>query len=365
MVNEDKGKIRKMVKKRLICLAATAALAITGYSSVYTVDQTQQAVVTQFGNPVRVVLNPLETTDSKNRTEEIEERYRKAGVSVAEGAGLRFKLPFIQHVTRFDKRLLRWNGYPEQIPTADKKYIWVDSTARFYIQDPLRFLNTVGTEEQAHGRLDDIIDSTTRNSITSRNLIETVRTDEREMKVEVGLEETVPLEQVREGRTKIIEEITHESEGICREKYGLGIHEKGVLIKGISYVDEVKVNVEGRMTAERQRIARKYISEGEGEAQKIMGDKDREVKTVLSDAYRTAKGIEGKADAQATAIYAKAFNRDPEFYRFCRTLQLYDEGLRGKDTRLIIGIDNPLFELIGGKIKEIKPTPQPLESPNN
>jgi len=348
MAEENKRNLGKMIKKRLAGLVVGATIALTGYSSFYTVDQTQQAIVTQFGNPVRVILNQGEIRDSERKVKELKEKYQQLGISVAEGAGLRFKIPYIQSVTKFDKRLLRWNGYPEQIPTADKKYIWIDTTARFYIEDPLKFLNTVGTEEQAHGRLDDIIDASTRNSITSRNLIEAVRTDERKMRVEVGLEETVPYEQVKEGRTKIVEEITRDADKICREKYGVRVHEEGVLIKGISYVDEVKESVEKRMMAERQRIAKKYISEGEGEAQKIMGDKDREVRTVLSEAYRTAKGIEGKADAQATEIYARAFNKDPQFYQFIRTLQLYEEGI-GKDTKLIIGTDNPLFRMIKGE----------------
>jgi len=356
MVEENKKNLGKMIRKRLTGFVVGAAVALTGYSSFYTVDQTQQAVVTQFGNPVRVIMNPQETKDSEERVREIKDRYQQLGISIGEGAGLRFKIPYIQSVTKFDKRLLRWNGYPEQIPTADKKYIWIDTSARFYIEDPLKFLNTVGTEEQAHGRLDDIIDASTRNSITSRNLIEAVRTSEREMRVEVGLEETVPNEPVKEGRTKIVEEITGDSDRICRDKYGIRIHEGGVLIKGISYVDEVKESVEKRMIAERQRIAKKYISEGEGEAQKIMGDKDREVKTVLSGAYKTAKEIEGKADAQATEIYARAFNKDPKFYQFSRTLQLYEDGI-GKGTKLIIGTDNPLFGLIKGEYSPTQKDP--------
>jgi len=348
MIKENKRDIGQMIKKRLAGLVVGTAMAITGLSSFYTVDQTQQAIVTQFGNPVRIILNQEETKDSKEKTKEMRNRYQDLGISVAEGAGLRFKIPYIQSVTKFDKRLLRWNGYPEQIPTADKKYIWIDTTARFYIEDPLKFLNTVGTEDQAHGRLDDIIDASTRNSITSRNLIEAVRTDERKMRVEVGLEETTSFEQVKEGRKKIVEEIIRDADKICKEKYGIRIHGEGILIKGISYVDEVKESVEKRMMAERQRIAKKYISEGEGEAQRIMGDKEREVKTVLSEAYKTSKGIEGKADAQATEIYAKAFSKDPQFYQFVRTLQLYEEGI-GKDTKLILGTDNSLFRLIKGE----------------
>ncbi|MHC5077161.1 MAG: SPFH domain-containing protein [Planctomycetota bacterium] len=140
--------------------------------SLYIVDQTEQAVVTQFGKPVRIILNPIEGRLQDERVQQLKEKYEAEGITVSQGAGLRLKIPFIQNVQPFERRLLRWNGYPEQIPTKDKKYIWVDCTARWYIEDPLQFLRSVGTEEQAHARLDDIIDATTRNSITRRDLIE-------------------------------------------------------------------------------------------------------------------------------------------------------------------------------------------------
>ncbi|MHC4281098.1 MAG: SPFH domain-containing protein, partial [Planctomycetota bacterium] len=159
--------------------------------SLYIVDQTEQAVVTQFGKPVRIILNPIEGRLQDKRVQQLKEKYEAEGITVSEGAGLRLKIPFIQNVQPFERRLLRWNGYPEQIPTKDKKYIWVDCTARWYIEDPLQFLRSVGTEEQAHARLDDIIDATTRNSITRRDLIEVVRTDNRQMQVaEKELQET-------------------------------------------------------------------------------------------------------------------------------------------------------------------------------
>jgi membrane protease subunit HflC len=337
---------------RILTIIILVVLVILLSSSMYVVDQTEQAVITQFGKPVRVIINPIEGRDKDKILTELRQKYEKEGIAVAEGAGLRLKIPFIQSVREFERRLLRWNGYPEQIPTKDKKYIWVDCTARWNIKDPLQFLRSIGTEEQAHARLDDIIDSSTRNSITKRDLIEIVRTDNREMSVaEEELRETIRVGQVSEGRPKIVAEITEASRKAC-EEYGIGIHSSGVLIKGLTYVQDVKEKVEDRMIEERQRIAKKYTSEGEGEYEKIMGDKEREVKTILSEAYKTAKEIEGVADANATEIYAKAFGKDPDFYRFWKTLELYEEHLGGEKTRLILGTDNKLLEMIkGGTLK--------------
>ena len=316
------------MKKALSLITALviviALLVISG--AVYTIDETQQVVITQFGEPIG---KPI--TD----------------------AGLHFKIPFIRQANYFDKRILEWDGNPNQIPTKDKKYIWVDTTARWYIEDPLRFYRSVGTEEQAHARLDDIIDASTRNSITKRELIEIVRTDNRPMRVaEEELQETTQVGQVSEGRPKIVAEITEASRQACAE-YGISIHESGVLVKGLTYVDSVKEKVEERMIEERLRIAKKYTSEGEGEFEKIMGDKEREVKTILSEAYKTAKDIEGEADAKATKIYADAFGKDPDFYRFWKTLELYQGAVGGEKTRLLLGTDNPLLELLKGNLVEV------------
>lgn len=338
---------------RIVIAAILIVVLILLSTSMYVVDQTEQAVITQFGKPVRVIINPIEGRRKQEILAELKGKYADEGIAVGEGAGLRFKIPFIQSVRKFERRLLRWNGYPEQIPTKEKKFIWVDSTARWYIRDPLQFLRSVGTEEQAHARLDDTIDSSTRNSITKRDLIEIVRTDNRAMRVEEEeLRETTEVGQVSEGRPKIVAEITEISRKACVE-YGIGIHSSGVLIKGLTYVQEVKDEVEKRMIAERQKIATKYISEGEAEYEKIMGDKERVVKTILSEAYKEAKEIEGGADAKAVEIYAKAFGKDPDFYRFWKTLELYEEHIGGEKTRLILGTDNPLLEMIkGNTLKE-------------
>ncbi len=340
-----KGKITWL---GLVGAVVVGALVLS--SSIYVVDQSQQALVTQFGKPVRVIINPIEGPQRQQTLQKLRDRYAAEGISVAEGAGLRFKVPFVQSVRKFERRLLRWNGYPEQIPTKDKKYIWVDCTARWYIEDPLLFFRSVGTEEQAHARLDDIIDSSTRNSITKRDLIEIVRTDNRPMRVaEKELQETIKVGKVQEGRPKIVAEITEASSKAC-EEYGISIHSSGILVKGLTYVQGVKEKVEERMIEERLRIAKKYTSEGEGEFEKIMGDKDREVRTIMSEAYKTAKEIEGDADAEAIKLYAESFSKDPDFYRFWKTLELYEQSLGSGKTRLILGTDNPLLEIIKGEL---------------
>lgn len=317
--------------------------------SMFIVDQKEQAVVTKFGKPVRVIVNPMAEGEARDQIiNELRTKYESEGVPVAAGAGIHFRIPLIHSVRRFDRRLLRWNGSPEQIPTKDKKYIWLDSTARWFIRDPLLFFSSVGTEEEAHARLDDIIGSGVRNSITLRDLIEIVRTDNRPMRVaEEELKDSAQVVEIQEGRPKILAEITQNSIRECA-KFGIGIHPEGVIIKGLGYIQEVKAEVEARMIEERQRIAQKYMSEGEGEYEKVMGEKEREVKVIISEAYKEAQGIEGTADAQATQIYADTYGQDPEFYRLWKTLELYEKCIAGDKTKLILGTDNPLFGLIKG-----------------
>lgn len=339
------------IKERILavakgCLGVFAI--VTGLSSYYIVDQTEHAVITEFGKPVKVVLNPLRRDEQK--TQELREAYEKESLSIGEGAGLKFKLPYIQQVKKIDRRLLRWNGAPEEIPTKDKKYIWVDTTARWYIEDPLTFLRTTGTEDRAQARLDDILDSSTRNSVTKRDLIEIVRSDNREIRVaEEELREAINVGKVVEGRQKIIDEIISVAQDMCNN-YGIRIHDAGLLVKGLKYVESVKAQVENRMRAERERIAKKYMSEGEGEFNRIMGEKEKRLKEISSNAYKKAREIEGEADATATNIYAEGFGKNPEFYRFMATLDVYEKTLGGEKTRLILGTDNPLLELIKGGV---------------
>lgn len=343
-----KNKLTKILKYGSI------SLAFLGYISAYTVDQSEQAVITQFGNPVRVILNPLAIEKNNEKIEEIKKSYKEQGVAIGEGPGLYFKIPFIQNVTKYNRGLIRWNGYPEQVPTRDKRYIWVDATARVYIEDPLKFLRSVGTEERLHARLDDVIDPATRDSISQRDLIEIVRSSNRKMIVtEKELEDTTYVGNIKEGRPKIISEITDKSRESIKS-LGLGMPEHdGVMLREIVYVEEVKNAVEQRMSEERRRIAAKYESEGEGEYQRILGTKEREVKRIISEAYKTGKEIEGEADAKATKIYADTYSKDPEFFKFWRSLIMSERSVSEKDT-MIFGTDNDLFGVMKGEGKHKK-----------
>ena len=336
------GLAGSIVKKGIMGLVALAAL-----NSAYVVDQTEHAVVTQFGGkPVKVIVSHPDGADA-GTVDRLRETYAQEGVSLSNGAGLYFKIPFIQGVHKLDSRLQRWNGFPEQIGTKDKRYIWADATARWYIEDPLLFFRTLRTEQQAHAKLDDVLDNLVRTKIMKRDLIEIVRTDNRPMQVlEEELRETTNMGTVQEGRAKIVAEITNEGRESCRQ-YGIGIHSDGLLLKGLTYVQEVKEAVERRMVSERERIAEKYISEGKGAYASIMGDKNRVIDSITSTASRKAKEIEGTADGQVTKIKS-VFDRDPDFYGFKRRLELYENTI-GSDTKIIIGTDNPLFGQLKGK----------------
>jgi len=292
---------------------------------MYVVDETEQVVVTQFGKAV-----------GKPKTE----------------PGLYFKIPIIQQVNRFRKNLLDWDGDPGQIPTLDKTFIWVDTFARWKIVDPLKFFETVNNEIAALGRLDDIIDPAVRNFITSYPLIETVRMTNRELDTfEVGIDkvqEISPLGEVKTGRAKIVKGIMEQAEPKLAE---FGIELVDVKIKRVNYVEEVQKSVYARMIAERKQIAEKFRSEGQGEARKIEGDKERDLKMITSGAYRTAQEIKGKADAEATTIYAQAYGLDADFYSFINTLDIYKEAL-DKDSTLVLSTDSEFFKYMKGYMGE-------------
>jgi membrane protease subunit HflC len=302
----------------MIVLVVLALLIISG--GVYTVDETEQVVVTQFG---KVVDHP--------KTE----------------PGLYFKIPFIQNANYFAKNLQEWDGDPGQIPTLDKTFIWVDTFSRWKIVDPLRFFQTVNNMTGALSRLDDIIDAAVRNLITSYPLIETVRRTNRELDTfEVGLEDVgkSDLGSVRVGRQKIEKAIMDQAQPKLAE---FGIEVVDVKIKRLNYVEEVQKSVFARMIAERKQIAEKFRSEGTGEARKIEGDKEKELKRISSEAYKTAQEVMGKADATATKIYAEAFGLDPDFYSFVKTLQIYKQTL-DKDSSLVLSTDSDFFKYLKG-----------------
>ncbi len=283
------------------------------YQGIFTVDETRQVVITQFGKPV--------------------------GDPITE-PGLNFKIPFVQTVSYFPKNLLQWDGDPSQIPTLDKTYIYVDTFARWKIVDPLKFFQTVNNVVGGLARLDDIIDAAVRNFIAQNPLIETVRWTNRELDVtEEGMEETTHkrvMAEITTGRQNIVKGILNQANPKLKE---FGILLIDVQIKRLNYVEEVRRSVYGRMIAERKQIAERFRSEGEGESRKIEGDRERDLKEITSVAYRKAQEIKGKADAEATLIYARAYNKDPDFYSFLQTLDIYKKTM-DKDTTLVLSTDS-------------------------
>lgn len=311
-----------MKPKGLILLIFIAIGMVGVFSSAYIVDETEQVVVTQFG---RVIGEPI--------TE----------------PGLRFRVPFIQQVNYFPKNLLQWDGSPGQIPTRDKTFIWVEPFARWKIVDPVKFFQTVNNVAGAISRLEDIIDPSVRNFITSYPLIEAVRLTDRELDL---LEEGLDVEDIQQdpkvlsrittGRKKITEGILEQAQPKLDQ---FGIELVDVKIKRINYVEEVQKTVFDRMIAERKQIAEKFRSEGRGEAQKILGEKERDLKEIISDAYKRSEEIKGKADADATIIYADAHGLDPEFYSFLKTLEIYTEALDDKNS-LILSTESEFFKYL-------------------
>ncbi|MGD8990344.1 MAG: protease modulator HflC [Desulfobacterales bacterium] len=310
------------MKTKSIFLIPVAIIVVIIYGAAYTVDETEQVVVTQFG---RIVGQPK--TDP----------------------GLKFKLPFIQKANYFNKNLLEWDGDPGQIPTLDKTFIWVDTFARWKIVDPVKFFQTVNNRFNAVGKLNDIIDPAVRNFITSHHLIEAVRSSNRELDTtEVGLEDSTSRMrvyfQIDVGRQKITQGILEQAQPKLTP---FGIELVDVKIKRINYVEEVRKSVYGRMIAERNQIAEKFRSEGKGEAQKILGEKERDLQEIESEAFKKAQRIKGDADAEATVIYAKAYGKDPEFYSFVQTLEIYRETL-GQNSSLVLSTDSEFLKYLKG-----------------
>ncbi len=289
--------------------------------AVYVVDETEQVVVTRFGEAI-----------GKPKTD----------------PGLYLKVPVVDNANYFPKNLLEWDGDPGQIPTLDKTFIWVDTFARWKIVDPLKFFETVNNVYAALGRLDDIIDAAVRNFVTSYPLIETVRMTNRELDIrEAGIDEVreiSPLGEIKTGRAEITRGIMEQAKPKLAK---FGIELVDVKIKRLNYVEQVQKSVYARMIAERKQIAEKFRSEGRGEARKIEGDKEREMKRITSEAYKTAQEIKGKADAEATRIYAEAYGRDPDFYSFTNTLHIYKEAL-DKDSTLVLSTDSEFFKYMKG-----------------
>ncbi|HEB75533.1 MAG TPA: protease modulator HflC [Nitrospirae bacterium] len=311
-----------MNRARYTVIAAVAALAlIVAASSAFIVNETEQVIITQFGKPVK---EPIVTP------------------------GVHFKIPIIQQANFFDRRFLEWDGNPNQVPTKDKRFIWVDTYARWRIKDPLLFFQRVRDERGAQSRLDDILDGETRNAIAKHVLVEIIRTTNREYQTSEALlagEAAKSLAKIKYGREKIARSIVDAASARTLE---LGIELLDLRFKRINYVEEVRKKIFERMITERKRIADKFRSEGQGEASKILGNKERDLKKIQSEAYRTAQEIMGKADAEATTIYAEAYNQNQEsrdFYVFLKTLETYKTTLSDKDW-LILSTKGDFFRYL-------------------
>jgi membrane protease subunit HflC len=311
-------------------VAIVAVLGIGAYlamSSLYTVSEVEQMIITQFGKPV--------------------------GAPVT-SAGLKVKIPFIQEVNPIDKRVLEWDGTPSDMPTKDKLYISVDLFARWRITDPLQYFLRLRDERSAQSRLDDILGSETRNAVAKHELIEIIRTTkdrvplrdalltETERDLDMGL-----LVPIQKGRKLVEQEIF----AAAAEKVRVfGIELLDIRFKRINYNESVRPKIYDRMISERRQIAERFLSEGNGEAARIRGNRVRDLNKIQSEAYQKVEEIRGVADAKATEIYARAYNQSPEavdFYEFTRTMQSY-KSIIGEGTTLVLSTDSDLFKFLKG-----------------
>ena len=306
-----------MNRSTIILIVVLLAALVLLNQTAYTVSETEQVIITQFGE---LVGDPVVTP------------------------GLHFKIPFIQLTHVFEKRFLEWDGIPNQVPTKDKRFILVDTYARWRIADPRQFFLRVNNELGARSRLDDILDGETRNSVARHDLIELVRSTNRNPE-DVQLEseeESVILNRIERGRHDVALEILQAATG---RTVDLGIEILDIRFKRINYVEEVQQDVFARMIAERQRIAQQFRSEGQGEAARIDGERERELSQIQSEAYREAEVLRGEADAEVTRVYAEAYERDPEFYAFTKSLETYEVTM-DPSTVFILGTDSELLRFL-------------------
>jgi membrane protease subunit HflC len=299
----------------ILLFGAVVAVILVVGGAFYVVNEAEQVVITQFGKPVG---DPVTTP------------------------GLKVKLPFLQKANYFEKRFLEWDGDPNQVPTQDKRFIWVDTYARWRITDPLLFFQRLRDERGAQSRLDDILDGETRNTVAKHLLIEVVRSSNRPFPDDEIVEKDVSFQEVEFGRAALEKEVFDTASARTSD---LGIEILDFRFKRINYVEEVRTEVYARMISERQRIAEQYRSEGAGEAARINGDKERELKSITSEAYRQSQEIRGRADAEAADIYARAYNKDPEFYRFLKTMEVYRTTL-DKETTLLLSTDGEFLRYL-------------------
>jgi membrane protease subunit HflC len=307
------------MKTKIILLAFLALIIIIGLlGSAFIVQEKDQVVITQFGRPI--------------------------GKAVTE-PGIYFKVPFIQVANYFEKRYMEWNGDPNQVPTKDKKFIYVDTYARWQITDPLQFFKRLTNERGAQSRIDDILDGDTRNFIANNNIEEAVRTSNR---TPVSSDSEIisdSLAVIYVGRERIQKEILASAN---KQTADLGIEILDFRFKRINYVQEVQDQVYERMKSERFRIADKFRSEGQGEASRINGEKERELKSIQSNAFREAEQIKGKADAAAASIYAQAYDQSSQsrnLYSFLKSMETFEKTFDNK-TSIFISTDSELYKYL-------------------
>jgi membrane protease subunit HflC len=304
---------------RIATIVVGVILLLLLRGAIYVVQEPEQVVITQFGKPVG---DPV--TDP----------------------GLKFKIPMIQKVNRFDKRFLEWDGAANELPTRDKRFIWIDSYARWRITDPLLFFQRLRDERGAQTRLDDILDGETRNAVAKHDLVELIRSTNRTPEAgELDPSEEATLDPISYGRETIRQEVLRTAQSRTTD---LGIEILDIQFKRINYVEEVRRKVYERMISERRRIADRFRSEGEGEASRIRGEKERELKSIQSEAYRLAREIRGDADAAATHIYAVAYDRSADsraFYQFLKTMEIYRTALDA-ETQLILSTDGEFYRYL-------------------
>ena len=329
-----------MKTRQLVILLVLGLGLYIAASSLYTVNEVEQVIITQFGKPV--------------------------GEPVT-SAGLKVKVPFIQEVNPIDKRILEWDGNPSDMPTKDKLYISVDLFARWRIVDPLQYFLRLRDERSAQSRLDDILGSETRNAVAKHELIEIIRTTrdrvplrdglltDAERKLDMGT-----LVPIQKGRKLVEQEIfTAAAEKV--EVFGIELLD--IRFKRINYNESVRPKIYDRMISERRQIAERFLSEGNGEAARIRGNRVRDLNKIQSEAYREVEEIRGVADAKATEIYAGAYNQSPQavaFYEFTRTMQSY-KSIIGNNTTLVLSTDSDLFKFLKGMSPDGSTFPTPAQ----
>lgn len=306
--------------KGILSLVALGILAFLATQIFYVVDEKQQVIITQFGEP--------------------------QGEAVTE-PGLKMKVPFLQKANYFEKRYLEWDGDPNQVPTKDKVFIFVDTYARWQITDPLKYFERLGNERGAQSRLDDILDGETRNAVAGNDLVELIRSTNRQAAQDAVISDIAQdsLQTILVGRGDIQDQIVELANQRAED---LGIEILDFRFKRINYAEEVRRTVYERMISERNRIADKFRSEGQGEASRINGEKERELLRIQSEAFREAETIRGRADAEAAAIYNAAYNRNSaarDLYSFIKSMEAYTNTI-DSETSLIISTNSEFYKYL-------------------